>query len=257
MPIREIKLRDDLTIPVEEAGEGWPALILHGGGGPMTMAALGDHLAGSFHVLTPTHPGWDGTPLPESIAGVPDLAAAYLDLLAREGLEDTVLVGSSLGGWLAAEIAARAGGDGRVGAAVLIDHGGIEVPEEPLTDFFELDPAGVAAAAFHDPGAVLRRPRDAAAGSAGGPGGERRLPAGPRRRSLYARSPRCPSALGDITATRLVIWGDDDGIASPGYGRAYAASIPGARFEPVADAGHLPQIEQPAATFELIDAFLA
>lgn len=43
----------------------------------------------------------------------------------------------------------------------------------------------------------------------------------------------------------------------PGYGRAYAASIPGARFVLLADAGHLPRIEQPAATFELIDAFLA
>ena len=72
----------------------------------------------------------------------------------------------------------------------------------------------------------------------------------------YMHDPSLPVRLGDITAPALVIWGDDDGIASPGYGRAYAASIPGARFELVADAGHLPQIEQPAATFELIDAFL-
>jgi pimeloyl-ACP methyl ester carboxylesterase len=53
----------------------------------------------------------------------------------------------------------------------------------------------------------------------------------------------------------LVLWGDSDGIASPDYGRAYAESFSNARFELVADAGHLPQIEQPAATFALIDAF--
>jgi pimeloyl-ACP methyl ester carboxylesterase len=256
MPTREIKLRDDLTIPVDEAGEGRPALILHGGGGPMTMASLAGHLAASFHVLTPTHPGWDGTPLPASIATAPDLAAAYLDLLAGEGLEDVVLVGSSLGGWLAAEIAAGSAGDGRVGTAVLIDPVGIEVPEEPLTDFFELDPAGVAAAAFHDPAPFFVDPEtlppEVQEAQAANVASLQALAGDP-----YMHDPSLRTRLGDTTAPTLVIWGDDDGIASPGYGRAYAASIPGARFELVTDAGHLPQIEQPAATFALIDGFLA
>jgi pimeloyl-ACP methyl ester carboxylesterase len=255
MPAREIKLRDDLTIPVEEAGEGRPALILHGGGGPMTMTSLAGHLAESFHVLTPTHPGWDGTSLPASIATVPDLAAAYLDLLAGEGLEDVVLVGSSLGGWLVAEIAARAGRDGRVGAVVLIDPVGIEVPEEPLTDFFALDPAGVAAAAFHDPEPFFvdpaTLPPEVQAAQAANVASLQALAGDPYMHDLSLRG-----RLGEVTAPTLVIWGDSDGIASPDYGRAYAASIPGARFELVADAGHLPQLEQPAATFDLIDAFL-
>jgi pimeloyl-ACP methyl ester carboxylesterase len=198
MPAREIKLRDDLTIPVEEAGEGRPALILHGGGGPVTMASVADHLAVSFRVLTPTHPGWEGTPRSPSIATVPDLAGAYLDLLAQEGLEDVVLVGSSLGGWLAAEMTARAGGDDRIGATVLIDPVGIEVPEEPLIDFFELDPAGVAAAAFHDPEPFFVDPEtlppEVQAGQAANVASLQALAGDP-----YMHDPSLRDRLGDIT----------------------------------------------------------
>jgi pimeloyl-ACP methyl ester carboxylesterase len=256
MPTRQINLRDDLAIPVEEAGEGRPVLILHGGGGPITMASLAEHLAGSFHVLTPTHPGWDATPPVASIATVPDLAAAYLDLLAQEELEDAVLVGSSLGGWIAAEMAARSGGDGRVRAAVLIDPVGIEVPEEPLIDFFELDPAGVAAAAFHDPEPFFvdpeTLPAEVQAAQAANVASLQALAGDP-----YMHDPSLRARLGDIAVPTLAIWGESDGIASPAYGRTFAAPIPRARFELVADAGHLPQLEQPAATFALIDAFLS
>ena len=62
--------------------------------------------------------------------------------------------------------------------------------------------------------------------------------------------------LGHIGAPTLVIWGASDRIFTPAYGRAMAAAIPGARFELVAAAGHLPHLEQPDAVFGLIDHFL-
>jgi pimeloyl-ACP methyl ester carboxylesterase len=72
----------------------------------------------------------------------------------------------------------------------------------------------------------------------------------------YMHDPGLRERLGEASIPVLVLWGDSDGIASPNYGRAYAESFSNARFELVADAGHLPQIEQPAATFALIDAFV-
>jgi pimeloyl-ACP methyl ester carboxylesterase len=54
----------------------------------------------------------------------------------------------------------------------------------------------------------------------------------------------------------LVVWGEADRVADLGYGRALAASIPGAEFVTVPGAGHLPHIERPESTFALIDAFL-
>jgi pimeloyl-ACP methyl ester carboxylesterase len=68
--------------------------------------------------------------------------------------------------------------------------------------------------------------------------------------------PELRAQLPGVTIPALVIWGDSDEIFTPGYGRAYAASFANGRFELVADAGHLPQLEQPQATLALIDAFL-
>jgi pimeloyl-ACP methyl ester carboxylesterase len=71
----------------------------------------------------------------------------------------------------------------------------------------------------------------------------------------YMHDPELRERLAEAQIPVLVIWGDSDGIAGPAYGRAYAESFPNARFELVTEAGHLPQIEQPAATLALIDAF--
>jgi pimeloyl-ACP methyl ester carboxylesterase len=69
--------------------------------------------------------------------------------------------------------------------------------------------------------------------------------------------PALQAKLGDIRIPALVLWGDSDGVFTPGYGRAYAAELGNASFELVAEAGHLPQLEQPVATFAAIDGFLA
>ncbi|MGW1272408.1 alpha/beta fold hydrolase, partial [Streptomyces sp. NPDC002491] len=60
-----------------------------------------------------------------------------------------------------------------------------------------------------------------------------------------------------VEAPTLVLWGESDRIATPAYGKEYAASFGNARFETVAEAGHLPHLEQPARTFALLDAFAA
>jgi pimeloyl-ACP methyl ester carboxylesterase len=69
-------------------------------------------------------------------------------------------------------------------------------------------------------------------------------------------NPELRGALGAVTIPALVIWGDSDRIFTPGYGRAYAQSFANGRFVLVADAGHLPQLEQPEPTLALIDEFL-
>jgi pimeloyl-ACP methyl ester carboxylesterase len=79
------------------------------------------------------------------------------------------------------------------------------------------------------------------------------------RMALVARDmndPELRPRLGTVTIPALLIWGDSDRIFTPGYGRAYAQSFPDGRFALVADARHLPQLEQPAATLALIDDFL-
>ncbi|MDQ1130086.1 alpha/beta fold hydrolase [Microbacterium sp. SORGH_AS_0888] len=235
------------------------ALVLHGGGGPRTVAPLVDHLAATMHVVAPTHPGWNGTPRPDGIASVADLATFYLDQLREQGDSDVVLIGSSIGGWIALEMAVQSAGDERyasaVGAVVDIDGVGVVVEGEPIADFFALDARGLAQAAWHDaergyidPATLTDEQR--AMQQANGQTMAAVAGVGMSDATLLGR-------LGAISVPALVVHGASDRIVTPAYGRAVAAAIPGASFAEVAAAGHLPHLEAPQATWAVMDPFLA
>jgi alpha/beta hydrolase fold len=72
----------------------------------------------------------------------------------------------------------------------------------------------------------------------------------------YMHDPGLSARLGQVEIPVLVLWGDSDRIVTPAYGQALAAAFPQAQFAIIAEAGHLPQIEQPAATFGALDAYI-
>lgn len=228
------------------------AIVLHGGGGVQTVKNIADHLSPSMDVLLPTHPGWDGTARPGSIASVGDLAQHYLDLLAERDLSDVLVIGSSLGGWTAAEMAAR--DSSRIGRIVLIDAVGIDVPAEPTADFFSLTPRGVAEHAWYDADRYFLDPATLPQAAVDN---QKANMATMRAIAGDMKDPSLQERLPGIKVPSLVLWGDSDRIVTPGYGRVFADLIPGSEFHVIEKAGHLPQLEQPAATFALLDAFLA
>src|SRR6202521_5896841 len=138
-------------VSVTEKGEGRPFLLLHGGGGPLTVNGFADLLAARrpARVIVPTHPGFGGTPRPDSLATVPGLAALYIALLAELALDDVTVIGNSIGGWIAAEMALR--DTHGISSFVLVDAVGIEVPGHPIADFFSLTPRQLAELSYHDP----------------------------------------------------------------------------------------------------------
>lgn len=251
---RTFRVAQDLEMTITIEGDGRPAMVLHGGGGPLTVAAISAHLARDMQVFTPVHPGWNATPRPARFNRVADIAKAYLAFLKAEGLQDVLLVGSSMGGWLAAEMAST-DRDGLIGAIVLINAVGIEVPDQPMPNFFGLSPREIAEHSFFDPNrffvdpATMPPERIAAQRAniatlqvyAGTP---------------YMHDPSLADRLGGIKVPALLVWGEGDRIVTPAYGRTFAKAIPDAEFASVLRAGHLPQIEQPEATFALIDRFL-
>ncbi|RDV45232.1 alpha/beta hydrolase [Leifsonia sp. ku-ls] len=256
-----MSIRIPADLPEIQAGDpaARTALVLHGGGGPRTVAPIVAHLGATVHAVAPTHPGWEGTERPDAIGSIADLAAGYLDRLRDRGEQGVVLIGSSIGGWIALEMAVQAAAherySGVVGAVVILDGVGVVVEGETVADFFALDARGLAELAWHDPERGYIDPAgltDEQRAVQQGNGRTMAVIAGPGM-----SDPGLLDRLGAVAAPTAVVWGESDRIVTPGYGRALARAIPGARFTEIPRAGHLPQLENPEETWKAIDAFLA
>jgi pimeloyl-ACP methyl ester carboxylesterase len=234
---------------ITELGSGRPVLLLHGGGGPFTVALLAAHLAETAHVIAPTHPGFNGTAPVPSIAKVRELADAYAQFLIERDLRDVIVVGSSVGGWLTAELALGAAAD-RLAGIVIINGLGIEVEGHPILDVRGMAPQELAQYSFHDP-SKLQVPPPTPEGLAKAQGNAAALAA------LTEDATTDPARLSAIRTPARVIWGVSDKVVDFDYGRAYAAAIPDATFELIPDAGHLPYLENAPAVFAALDPFVA
>ena len=207
-----------------------------------------------MHTILPTHPGWNGTPRPDRLSGIDELALAYLRYLEHNDLHDVLIIGSSLGGWIGSEMALR-DDDGIITGLVLIDAVGVEVEGEPIRDFFALDAREVAEYAFHDSGRFYVDPDtltpEQTATQQANMATMRAVAGDP-----YMSDPKPLGSLDRVHIPALIIWGESDRIATPAYGAAYAVAFHDAHLEIVEEAGHLPQLEQPTATFVLIDGYV-
>ena len=233
-------------------GAGRTFLLLHGGAGPASMYGLTDALSAKARTVVPVHPGFNGTPRPERFHRIEDLVLAYLSLIERLDLRDVVLVGNSLGGWIAAEMALRL--SPRLAGAVLINSVGIDAgkPELAIVDPATVPSQDLAGLSFHDPKkfAFAASTPEAAAARVENQKALRVYAGEP-----FMHEPTLRARLANMPIPTLVIWGESDRIASPDYGRLLASSIPNSQFAPVAEAGHFPQIEQLGEVERLIGAF--
>jgi pimeloyl-ACP methyl ester carboxylesterase len=243
----------DIPVTVTERGQGKPVLLLHGGAGPDSVAGFADLLATRhpLRVLTPVNPGFSGTPRPGRLDSVRALAEVYRDLLDHLDLAGVTVVGSSIGGWAAAELALAAGD--RVSRLILLDAAGLDSAEHPITDFFSLTLDQVTDLSWANHGAHridLSAMTDA----------QQAIMAG-NRAALLAyggqsmADPGLAARLVGITVPTLAIWGEADRMTTPAYGKQYAAAIPGAEFHVLPGAGHLPQMETPEAVLTLFEQF--
>lgn len=241
------------SIRLDTRGNGRPILILHGGGGPRTVAGLAQALATEGRVLSPTHPGFDGTSRPAELAAIADLAAFYVQMLWSLNLNGVLVVGSSIGGWIASEMALLP--DNRTAGLVLIDAVGIAVEGEDVADVFTLSPLNMMERVFHAPDRTRAiAPLPSEMQKAVDVANLATLAVYDDRNAM--QDPTLRARLSSIRCPTLVLWGESDRVVSTAYGRAYAAAISDARFQIVLEAGHLPQVEQPVPTIGLIHNFL-
>ena len=241
-----------VPLSADERGSGRGVVILHGGAGPASVTGFADLLADATgaRVIVPTHPGFGGTPRPAALSTVGGLAEVYVGLLDALELQDVLVIGNSIGGWITAELALRH--PARLGRIALVDAVGIEVDGHPVAS--DLQPAQLAEYAWYDP---TKAP---SLDLATMPPAVRAIVEGNRATlAVYGTpmtDPTLRQRLADVDVPALVVWGEADRIADPDYGRAFAAAIPGARFELLPGTGHVPQMETPELLLRTLTAFV-
>jgi len=245
-----------IEIELFEGGSGAPLLFLHGAQGFSPGHPYVEPLTRSRRLIAPSHPGFGTSALPLWLDAVDDIAYLYLEFLDRRKIDRIDVVGCSLGGWLAAEIATKA--PDRLGKLALVGPVGVKLgPADKLDipDIFAMPQDKVVRLIYHD---LEKGKLDAARMT------DEQLTVIARNRETTAlltwepwmHNPKLRHRLHRVTAPTLFIRGVSDGLVSQSYVEGYAKLIPNARVTTIAAAGHAPQLEQPEEFARVLFAFL-
>ena len=240
---------------LRRGGAGEPVLFLHGPQGFAGSGAATELLAGRFDVLAPDHPGFGLSDAPDMLDDVPDVAFFYLDVLASLGLRDVHIVGHSLGGWIALEMAVRS--TERIKSLILAAPAGIRVKGVPRADMFMCSQDELTRLLF--------------VGS-GGPQWQAEQLATPEAQEIFDRNrfaaakltwqprlfdPKLEKWLHRIDRPTHLIWGEEDRIIPPAYGRRIQTLVAGASLALVPGAGHMFHVEAPDEFAGAVQRFIA
>ena len=239
-------------IRVLRGGSGPPLIFLHGASGHVGWLPFLDTLSQRFDAIVPEHPGFGASDDPSWLDRPADLAYFYLDLIEHLHLDRVHLIGTSLGGWIAAELAIR--NTSRLASLTLVCAVGVTPKGAAMEDVFRMSPEEHARRFYFDPDRVRRR-LDAVAKA------DPRMLV--RNRSTVVRlcypdfiNPELSKWLHRIDIPTLLIWGANDGLVPLSVGEAYRALMPRARLTVLPQAGHAPYEEEPEAFLQAFDDFL-
>src|SRR5581483_1722577 len=202
-----------------------------------------ESLSQRFRLIVPDHPGFGESERPDWLETMDDLVYHYLDLLELLGIPRVRIAGSSLGGWLAAEIAVAH--PEVVERLALIDPAGLKVPGMFLPDIFSMTEEEQTRILFFDQALA-----------------EQQIPPAPtsdavlqRIKNLttvarvawnpYLYNPRLQRRLRRVKAPTLLIWGREDRLIPIENARLWLDGIPHARLVPIDRCGHVPHRERP------------
>jgi pimeloyl-ACP methyl ester carboxylesterase len=230
---------DGCRVRLRRGGSGEPLLFLHGASGAPAILPFMQKLASRFDVLVPEHPGYGMSEEPEWLENIHDAAYFYLDFLKFLKLKDVTLVGSSMGGWIAMELAVR--DTSRLKSLVLVSPAGVAAPGVQPADIFLLPPEELVRNLFFDEKlaqARLAQPED--------------VDISLKNRHTTARlaweprlhDPFLPKWLHRIDVPVKIVWGRQDRILPVGFVDEYQRLLPAAKIHILENCGHLPHAEK-------------
>ncbi len=242
------------NVRLMRGGSGQPLLVLHGASGAGAWLPFMASLAEKFDVIVPEHPGFGDSNTPDWLDNIHDLAYFYLDVLDHLNLERVHLVGLSLGGWIAAELAVR--DTRRLASLTLVGSAGIHVPGvEQIDTFLRTDEQRIRDFFYDQARAdemikrllqpeledVAMKNRIATA----------RLTWQPR-----GYDPHLYKWLHRIDVPTLLLWGANDRLFPKDYAFAFQKLIPGSKVVIIPECGHVPNVEKPAAFVSELEHFI-
>jgi pimeloyl-ACP methyl ester carboxylesterase len=246
-------------VRVLEAGSGTPVVFLHGAGGLFAENPFLDVLAKKYHVFAPELPGYGESTGEDLIEDMLDFTLHASDVIAELGIDKPHLIGHSMGGMIAAEMAATCPNDVR--KLVLVGAAGLWIDEQPIPDLYAMLPHEYPKYLFHDPAAglalltggldfsnlevlaefyIANARRMAMAGKILFPIPNRRL-----SKRLYR-----------VKAETLIVWGASDALIPPVYADRWNQAIAGSRLVQIREAGHMVPYEQPEVFVSAVSGFL-
>jgi pimeloyl-ACP methyl ester carboxylesterase len=253
-PRRSIEHVADCNISLQRGGIGDPLLFLHGASGASHWLPFMDELSKRFELFVPEHPGFGNSATPPWLDNVADLAYFYLDFIEKLGLKKVHLMGLSLGGWIAAELAVR--NQTSLSSLTLIAPAGLHVPGVHNGDIFMWPPPEIVRNLYHNQDyaeAVLRvQPNEAEQEIQL----KNRLTTAKLAWEPRLHNPHLSKWLHRITIPTLILWGAHDKIIPVQHAAAYRDSIPGARSEIFPDCGHLLHIENTTRFIDIATQFI-
>jgi pimeloyl-ACP methyl ester carboxylesterase len=248
-----------ITVELRRGGSGTPVLVIHGELGVPGWLESFAQLAEHHDVIVPSLPGYGRSTRPDWIMGVHDLAA-WVTWFARDiDLRTPVnVIGCSLGGWVAAEIATVA--PQFFNKMVLVGAMGIKPEQGEIFDYFLESGLTGLRRAFHRPEQssefmrywgkewtpeetdLVEQHREMTC----------RIAWKPYMHSLTLRH-----LLPGVSTPTLLLWGGEDAITPINSGEIYQRAIPRSRLVVIENCGHMPEMEKPTEFAGLIENFLA
>jgi pimeloyl-ACP methyl ester carboxylesterase len=252
------EVSEHIKFAVKTAGQGDPVVFLHGAGG-LNWDPFLEQLSESYTVYAPHLPGTANSTGLEHIQNLWDLILVFYDLFDRLGLDSATVIGHSLGGMIASELAAT--DQSRVSRLIAIAPAGLFLESHPIPDLFAMLPEEMAEKVVADPNSSVAQmmkqvPEDV----------DERLEVMIHQIQNMQAAAKFLWPIPDkglkkrmhrIKAPTLLIWGKQDGLIPVVYADEFKKKIPNAQVALIDNASHLVTLEQTEKVISTIRQFIS